>query len=283
MSRNIIFFDVDGTLVDVRGAREFIPESTIKAIQATREKGNLCFLCTGRSKAEIFDHIWEVGFDGLIGAGGGFVEINNETLYHKKVTKESIEHVVDFFEKHGFDYYLESNGGLYASENLVERLEYITYGDLKNDPLAREKKEKEPSHFIPALKQGHDLHRDDVNKICFLEKGGFPFENIRAEFEKEFNVIHCTVPMFGDDSGELSVPGVHKGSAIDELIHHLGIPKENTYAYGDGLNDIEMLEFCQYGIAVGNAKEGLKEIADEVTDDILNDGVYNSMKKHGLI
>lgn len=283
MNKKIIFFDVDGTLVDVRPAREYIPESTIKAIHATKQKGNLCFLCTGRSKAEIYSHILEVGFDGIIGAGGGFVEIGNEMLYHKQVSKSAINHVVDFFDKHGFDYYIESNGGLYASENLIPRLEHIMYGDLANDPEARKKKETEPSHFIPSLKVGYDLHRDDVNKICFLEKENFPFDVIKKEFENEFNVIHCTVPMFGDDSGELSVPGVNKASAIEALITHLEIPKENTYAFGDGLNDIDMLEFCQYGIAVGNAAEGLKAIADEITDDIVDDGIYNSMKKHGLI
>lgn len=283
MSKNIIFFDVDGTLVDVRPAREYIPESTIKAVQETRKKGNLCFLCTGRSKAEIFPHILEVGFDGIIGAGGGFVEIGDEMLYHHMVSRQAIHHVVDFFEKHQFDYYLESNGGLYASQYLIPRLERIMYGDLENDPEARKKKEMEPSHFIPSLKVGYDMHRDDVNKICFLEKQGFPFELIKKEFEEEFNVIHCTVPMFGDDSGELSVPGVNKASAIQALITHLGIPRENTYAFGDGLNDIDMLEFCQYGIAVGNAKEGLKAIADEITDDIVNDGIYNSMKKHKLV
>lgn len=283
MNKKIIFFDVDGTLVDVRPAREYIPDSTVEAVRKTRENGNLCFLCTGRSKAEIYSHIMEVGFDGIIGAGGGFVEIGNDMLYHKKVGKDAINHVVDFFEEHGFDYYIESNGGLYASKNLVPRLEFISYGDLENDPEARKKKEEAPSHFIPSLKQGYDLHRDDVNKICFLEKEGFPFEKIYNEFKDEFNVIHCTVPMFGDDSGELSVPGVNKASAIESLINHLGIPKENTYAFGDGMNDADMLEYCQYGIAVGNAKEGLKAIANEITDDIAEDGIYNSMKKHGLI
>ncbi|MEG0277051.1 MAG: HAD-IIB family hydrolase [Coprobacillus sp.] len=89
--------------------------------------------------------------------------------------------------------------------------------------------------------------------------------------------------LFGDDSGELSVEGVNKASAIEVLINHLGIPKENTYAFGDGMNDVDMLEYCQYGIAVGNAKDGLKAIADEGTDDIVDDGIYNSMKKHSLI
>lgn len=157
------------------------------------------------------------------------------------------------------------------------------YGDLENDPVARRTKAETPNHFIGSLKEGYDLHRDDVNKICFLEKDNFPFEKIKKEFEQEFNVIHCTVPIFGDNSGELSVPGVNKASAINALIDELGIPKENTYAFGDGLNDADMLEFCQYGIAVGNAKEALKEIADEVTDDIKDDGIYNSMKKYGLI
>ena len=283
MDKKIIFIDVDGTLVDVRPAREYVPDLTIKAIQETRKKGNLCFLCTGRSKAEIYPYILDIGFDGIIGAGGGFVEINDEMLYHKKVSKEAINHVIDFFEEHEFDYYIESNGGLYASQHLIPRLERIIYGDLENDLLARKKKEEEPSHFIPCLIQNQDLHRDDVNKICFLEKEGFPFDTIRNEFQNEFNVIHCTVPMFGDNSGELSVQGVNKASAIEALITHLNIPKENTYAFGDGLNDVDMLEFCQYGIAVGNAKEALKEIADEVTDDIAEGGIFNSMKKHKLI
>lgn len=283
MERNIIFFDVDGTLVDVRPAREYIPESTIRAIQQARQNGHLCFLCTGRSKAEIYSHILEVGFDGIIGAGGGFVEIGDEMLYHHMVSSQAIHHVVDFFEENHFDYYIESNGGLYASQNLIQRLEKIIYGDLENDPQARKRKQTEPSHFIPSLKVGYDMHRNDVNKICFLEKEGFPFEEIKKEFESEFNVIHCTVPMFGDESGELSVPGVNKASAIETLIKHLGIPKENTYAYGDGLNDIDMLEYCQYGIAVGNAKQSLKDIADEVIGDIADNSIYESMKKHKLI
>lgn len=70
MSKKIIFFDVDGTLVDVRPVKECIPESTIQAVHETRKKGNLCYLCTGRSLAEIYPYILDVGFDGIIGAGG---------------------------------------------------------------------------------------------------------------------------------------------------------------------------------------------------------------------
>ena len=70
MSKKIIFFDVDGTLVDVRPAREYVPESTIKAVRAKIKQGDLCFFCTGRSVADIYPHILDVGFYGIIVAAG---------------------------------------------------------------------------------------------------------------------------------------------------------------------------------------------------------------------
>lgn len=283
MEKKIIFFDVDGTLVAGVDGVEYVPESTKKAIALTRAKGNLVYLCTGRSKAEIYDFILECGIDGVIGAGGGYVEIGDQMLYHKKVTKEAVNHMIDYFEANHFDYYVESNGGLFASKNLVKRLERIIYGDIENDSEARKRWENKENHFINAMIEGQDLKRDDINKACFLENPDIPFDDIIKEFEGEFNVIHCTVPIFGDDSGELSVPNIHKANAIEALISHLGIDRKNTYAFGDGMNDKEMLEYVNVGIAVGNAKEGLKAIADEVTDDITNDGIYNSMKKHNLI
>ena len=127
------------------------------------------------------------------------------------------------------------------------------------------------------------MYRSDVNKICFLENKEIPFQTIVDRFSDAFNVIHCTVPVFGDDSGELSVVGVNKASAIETLIQHLNVPQENTFAFGDGMNDADMLEYCHIGIAVGNAKEGLKAIADEVCDDIAEDGIYKTMKKYQLI
>lgn len=279
MNKKIVFLDVDGTLCNDEG---LVPNSARDAVRAARKNGHYVFLCTGRSQAELYDFIMEVGFDGVIGAGGGFVTIGNETLYHKRVSNDDVKHLVDYFEANDVDFYLESNGGLYASKNLVHHLELLLYGDIDNDSEARKKKEENPNHFIMAMIEGADLYRSDVNKACFLQSK-LDFETIKKEFEGEFNVIHCTVPAFGPDSGELAVPGVHKATAINDLLNHLELSKEDTIAIGDGMNDAEMLEYCKIGIAMGNAKEELKALADEITDTHDEGGIYNSFKKHGLI
>lgn len=279
MEKKIVFLDVDGTLCNNEG---FVPDSARDAVRAARKNGHLVYLCTGRSKAELYDFIMDVGFDGVIGAGGGFVSIGDEMLYHKRVSDDDVRHLVDFFNENHVDFYLESNGGLYASKNLVHHLETMMYGDVENDEEARRKRDENPNHFIEAMIQGESLYRSDVNKACFLQSK-IPFETIKEEFAGEFNVIPCTVPMFGPDSGELAVPGVHKATAIESLLNHLGIAKKDTIAIGDGMNDTEMLEYCHIGIAMENAKPGLIEIADEVTDTPDEGGIYNSFKKHGLI
>ncbi|WP_366295331.1 Cof-type HAD-IIB family hydrolase [Paenibacillus sp. AN1007] len=277
----IVFIDIDGTLVDDDGS---IPLSAQQACKQARKNGHLLYLCTGRSKAEIYDSIWEIGFDGLIGAGGGYVEYGSDVLYHKKVTAEDVRHMVDFFNEHGIDFYLESNSALYASTHLQAHLERRIYGDVDNEPAAREKKETKPHPFIAGLTYGEaDLYKEDVNKVCFLESPIVPFERIKQEFEGKFEVIQCTVPVFGEGSGELMIPGIHKAIAIADLLEHLGMSREDTIAIGDGMNDAEMLEFCAVGIAMGNAKPGLKEIADDITYSVEEDGLYHSFVKHGLI
>jgi Cof subfamily protein (haloacid dehalogenase superfamily) len=282
MGKKIIFFDIDGTLVVCDG-KEYIPDSAIEAIQVARKNGHLVYLCTGRSKAEIYPFILDVGIDGIIGAGGGYVEIDNKILYHKTVSEISLKHLINYFEENKYDYYLESNTGLIASKNMIPRVEFMLYGDYINDSEARKRWDKQDNHFINALQTMDNMFLEDVNKICFLENKRIPFYELKKEFEEEFSIIKCTVQAFGDESGELTVPGIHKGTAIEILIKHLGIHQKDTYAFGDGMNDAEMLEYVKVGIAMGNAKDGLKSIADEVCESQVEDGIYKAMKRHGLI
>lgn len=278
MNKSIIFLDVDGTLVNDNG---IVPNSAELAIKEARKNGHLIFLSTGRSKAELFDHIMDIGFDGVIAAAGGYIELNNKTIMHKKFKEEEVKEIVEYFDEMGIDFYLEANGGLFASKGCKEHLIKILFDENQSEKQ-REELEKGMKPFIECLINGENLYRDDINKISFLGSD-ININEIIAKFSEKFNIIPSTVPMFGENSGEVSLKGIHKANAIEVLLNYLDASNENTYAYGDGINDKEMLEFVNVGVAMGNAKEELKAIADDITDIHDNDGIYNSFKKYGLI
>lgn len=277
MRRKAIFIDVDGTFVNDSG---LVPESAKTAVRAARKNGHLVFLCTGRSTAELFDFIMDAGFDGVIAAAGGYVELEGKVLLHQRVPDEDVRHLVDYFDRNGIDYYLESNGGLYASKNCKAHVKELLFGGLSE--AAKAEMAKGMNVFIDALIEGEDLHRTDINKISFLGSS-VPIETITEEFKDKFNVIPSTVAAFGANSGELSLPGVHKALAIEMLLSHMDFPREDTMAYGDGMNDAEMIEYVGIGVAMGDAREGLKAIADDITGTADEDGIYNSFVKYGLI
>lgn len=277
--KKVIFIDVDGTLINDNGV---VPKSTEVAIQKARANDHLVFICTGRSKAELFPEILDIGFDGIIGSAGGYIEIGETILFHEQVKKEDVQHLVTFFTEHGIDFYLESNGGLFAGGNCKKHIQAIIENLIVEKPEAKEEIEKGIQPFHDILIEGEDLCREDINKISFLGSD-IPFEVIRKEFESKFTVIPSTVEFFGDNSGELSIPGIHKATAIEKLLQHLKVSKDDTFAYGDSYNDLEMLEFVQHGIAMGNAKEVVKKAADDITDSHDEGGIYNSFKKYGLI
>ncbi len=110
----IIFLDVDGTIVDYDN---HIPNSARQAIRKARENGHLVYVCTGRSKAEMPDDIWNIGFDGMIGGNGSYVEHKGQILQHQLIPYETAKRAVDWLESRGLEFYLESNNGLFASRN----------------------------------------------------------------------------------------------------------------------------------------------------------------------
>ena len=110
---SIIFLDVDGTLVDYEGR---VPASAIAAIRRARASGHRVYLSTGRSRAEVYDELWDIGLDGLIGANGGYVEDAGRVVLHQHLTADQCRRVVDWLHARGLEFYLESNAGLFASE-----------------------------------------------------------------------------------------------------------------------------------------------------------------------
>ena len=126
------------------------------------------------------------------------------------------------------------------------------------------------------------FYRNDVQKIIFVGRGG-SFDELRNRFGGECEIFRGSIPLFGKESGEISPPGVHKGSAVEVVARYHGIPLSGTIAIGDSDNDRPMIERAGIGVAMGNASGELKTFADHVTARLEDDGVMRAFQELGLV
>jgi hydroxymethylpyrimidine pyrophosphatase-like HAD family hydrolase len=124
---------------------------------------------------------------------------------------------------------------------------------------------------------------DKIAKATFFGTDPRAFDKVRDELGDRFHAITGTIPYLGGSGGEVTLHGVNKGAAITELVDILGIGLEDAIGIGDSYNDLEMLQVCGVGIAMGNADDTVKSHADEVTTSVHDDGVHRAFVKHGLI
>lgn len=278
VNRRAVFLDVDGTLVNDNGQ---VPDSARRAVRAARANGHLVFLCTGRSLAELWPEILDIGFDGMVAGAGAYVEAGGAVLVHHYLSAPEIQHVMDFFDPLGVDYYFQANDGIYGTRRLRSHLQRMIFGAITDEDVLAEL-ERGLFGFVNAIKVDADPFATRITKAIFIDSV-VTLEAIRAEFADTFEVIPSSVPMFGPNSGEMMLPGIHKAAGIDVLIAHLGIDRADTIAIGDNYNDVEMLEHAAIGIAMGNAPQPVAAIADEVTATPDEDGIQLAFLRHGLV
>ena len=282
--QRIAFLDVDGTLID---AGEFIAPSTIEAVQTARANGHLVYLCTGRATSEIYPSIRGIGFDGAISAGGGFAEIGDELVISRTMPEQSVARMIAYFERVGYDFYLQTYGTVYPSVGLYERFAAALAADRERSGGENSSAESVVGDGVhPALRAFADVKPMTLNgvaKSVFAAADLEAFDKVSAELAGEFTVITGTIPHLGRGSGEVTLAGVNKGSTIIQLLERLDIDISSSIGIGDSYNDLEMLDVCGVGIAMGNADDAVKAHADEVTTSVLDDGVWNAFRRHGLI
>lgn len=274
----IIFLDVDGTLVDYEGN---LPGSAVAAVRQARSNGHRVYICTGRSKAEIYPELWNIGLDGMIGGNGSYVEDHGTVIMHRLITLEQCKRIVDWLHERGLEFYLESNNGLFASERFEE-------AGLSAIRLYSKRKERPGAEQItirsafPDMIFGGELYRDDLNKVSFLLSSYQDYLDAKAAFP---DLKAGTWGGKDEEAlfGDLGVKDIDKAVAIETLVRHLHAEMKDTIAFGDAKVDVPMLECCAYGVAMGNGGAEIKAAADCVTDAVSEDGLYNAFEKLGLL
>lgn len=274
----IIFLDVDGTLVNYENQ---IPESAIKAVQQARANGHRVYICTGRSKAEVYPELWDIGLDGMIGGNGSYVEDHEQVVLHQMLSADQCRQIVDWLHEKKLEFYLESNNGLFASERFetVAEPTIQEYCKRKEKPGAEKLTVRE---VFPEMIFGGELYRDDVNKISYVLNSYQDYLDTKERFT---DLQNGTWGGAGETAlfGDIGVKDITKAFAIQTLLDFLGEKVENTIAFGDAKIDIPMLEYCAYGVAMGNGGEEIRKMADYITDDVDQDGLWNAFCKLGVI
>ncbi len=266
--KKVIFLDVDGTIVD---HNQNIPDSTIKALIEAKENGHYLVLCTGRIHRIIAKDLLKY-FDGVVASAGAHILWGEEEIFHSFIPKGDLEKATVALEKHGATFVYQGYSGRVATEkNKKKFIEFF---------MENAKKDISNSFVKEIIEFPHD--RDDI------ESGFYIGAKVTVEeIQKELGSgIKVTGASFGHEqvyNGELTREGVNKATGMERVLEHLGMQKEDSIAFGDGPNDFEMIDYAHIGVAMGNAVEDLKKIANVVTDHISEDGLYKGFVKLNLI
>lgn len=276
----IIFSDVDGTIYDYQGK---LPQSTVFTIRKIRENSHKVLMVTGRSKAENKKELWDIGFDGMIGGYGSYVEVDDKVLFHQTLTINQCKEIIDWFESRNIEFYEESNNGLFPSKNFLKKAlipvrKYVLGKGTDEDTIQNIKVEE----VLHGMVLDQDLIRDDLNKISFILNSYQDYLDAKERFKD------LSVGTWGGKDeqalfGDIGIKDVDKGRAIQIVLDYLNIDKKDTIAIGDASNDIGMLEYCNIGLTFNSAGQEIKKIADYISDDVDKDGFYKAFKHLGLV
>ena len=267
--KKIVFLDIDGTLVDFNAK---MPESAKKALFLAKDKGNYLALCTGRTITNIYPWLLEFPFDGIVASAGAYISYGKEKIFHNVLEKDKLKLLANQLMEHNASYMFQGVNGRYMDEeNKLKMYNYLTSLGFDNIDEMISITQCERPYEMEQIESGMYFGAD--KEIMIIQESIDPYFKI-------------TGSSFGEDrifSGEITCKGINKATGMQKLMTYMNIDRESSIAFGDGPNDIEMLQYAHTGVAMGNSDDSIKKVADMVTDSISEDGLYNGFRNLGLL
>lgn len=258
MSRKLIVFDIDGTLIT---DEHILLEETRLAIKSLKEKGHMVMCATGRSLPIAEDVLNEAGIEHSILSNGAVAFVEGQQIYGNALDEVALEKLVQISDKEKID--LVFNG--------------LTKTKMRNEDF-------QPETRLAMESFGEDM--PEVDRDFYKNEKVYQIVALLSE-EK--------MPAYGEKFPEFRFVRWHEygidilpenGSKAETLKHvaeTYGFKREDIIAFGDGNNDMEMLEYVGVGIAMANAHDELKAVSNFVTLSNNEGGICHGLKEYGLI
>ncbi len=247
-----VFFDIDGTLLSFR-THQVLP-STIEAFNLLRQRGIKTFISSGRPLVLIPP--FPLTFDGYITVNGGYC-FTGDTIIHR--------HPIDASDCRKWCDYVEQND--LCTMCFTEKDMFIN----RIDPVAVQL-QSQLGFEMPPVRPLSEAEGQEIFQFIAIQPAARDTEVLSM-------LSHSRMPRWHPIFSDLIPNGSSKAIGIEKMLAHFGIRKEEAMAFGDGANDIEMLEYVGCGVAMGNASDEVKQHADYVTDDVDSDGILHAVKE----
>lgn len=275
MRCKLIFLDIDGTLTEP--GKNTPPDSAVEAIARAQSNGHKVVLCSGRNRG-MLSPLLKYGFDGLVGSAGGYIEYGGQVVYDCPMTAEQQEKALAVFRDSGVYRTVESKDGAYTDEGLKLFIQETAQAS-GNSELLRWREQLENDLGIRPMAE---YRGEPVYKICFLARDAGQLREPMRVLQDSFDFCIQGTNEYGAVNGELINKAFNKGKALGRLCRYLDLPIEDTIAFGDSMNDLEMIEAAGLGICMDNGSEELKKAADLVCPGVTQDGLYQAFRQQGL-
>lgn len=256
-NKRIIFFDIDGTLLD---HNKQLPSSAKHAILELKNVGHRVILATGRSPFMLENVAQELGINSYVGFNGQYVVLDGELIYSNPLSPDVLHQLAVFAQRSGHP------------------LVFL-------DPeMMRSSATHHP--YIETCIQSLQFAHPECDPFFYRNRRIyqtmlFCCEEEETAYQDEFNTLHFV--RWHPFSLDVLPGGGSKARGIQQIMQRLNFDPSEAYAFGDNFNDMEMFQYIGHSVAMGNSPDPIKQIARYVTTNVDQDGIAHGLRIVGLL
>lgn len=253
----IIFFDIDGTLIDM--TKKAISYKTVETLLRLKENGVKICIATGRAPGSVpkFDG---VDFDAFLTFNGSYCFNSSDVILSTPIPKVDVEKMIENATRINRPVSIAGKDRVVANGTDKDLSDYFGFAK-QETPVSDDFDEVLKGEIYQMMMGGRKDEYDDILK----------------------DVENARITAWWDRAVDIIPANGGKGKGIEAILEYYGIDRSESMSFGDGGNDIEMLQTVGTGVAMGNALDHVKEVADEICGTSADDGIYHYCLENGLI